>query len=64
MCPSARDAQLYRCPHSSIYTTIYMTGTLCHHKLREALTSADAIMSGFSDPDPTGEVLALLALLE
>ena len=38
-----------------------MAGTLCHHKLREALTSADAIMSGFSDPDPTGEVLTLLA---
>jgi hypothetical protein len=41
-----------------------MAGTLCHHKLREALTSADAVMSGFSDPDPTEEVLTLLALLE
>ena len=29
----------------------HMPGTLCHHKLREALASGNAIMAGFSDPE-------------
>jgi acetyl-CoA carboxylase/biotin carboxylase 1 len=62
---SVSTAELYR-GKLPPFKAPHMLGTRCHHKLREALSRANAIMAGFADPHPEreqihSEILAALS---